>query len=69
VSIVGTDTEYATAIIHTGLGEKELAFTYLRQAYDRHEGPMALCNVEPMLDSLRSDPRFADLLRRMKLAP
>ena len=60
---------YHRALIHTGLGEKDQAFDWLRQAYDHHYGPLALYKVEPMLDSLRSDPRYTDLLRRLSLAP
>jgi hypothetical protein len=40
----------------------------LNQAYERRQGSLSLLKVEPKLDSLRSDPRFADLLRRMGLA-
>jgi hypothetical protein len=34
-----------------------------------HEGFLALLQVEPMFDNLRSDPRYLELLRRMNLLP
>ena len=55
------------AIIHNGLGEKDRAFDWLEKLKDR-SGPPYLA-VDFMLDSLRSDPRFADLARRKGLAP
>jgi len=57
------------ALAYTRLGEQDLAFAWLEKAYEvRSEGLLAL-KVDPVLDSLRSDPRFTDLLRRMNLAP
>ncbi|MEK6323138.1 MAG: tetratricopeptide repeat protein, partial [Acidobacteriota bacterium] len=57
------------AAIHTALGEKDQAFEWLRRAYqERYSGLVYLKN-DPALDGLRSDPRFADLLRRVGLAP
>jgi len=55
------------AIIYTGLGEKDQAFAWLDKAYNERDGILVLLKVEPMFDSLRSDPRFADLLRRVGL--
>jgi serine/threonine-protein kinase len=55
------------ARIYAGLGEKDQAFAWLEKAYDEHSYTMAWLKVEPGWDSLRSDPRFADLLRRMGL--
>jgi serine/threonine protein kinase/Tfp pilus assembly protein PilF len=55
------------ALVYTGLGEKDEAFTWLEKAYEDHAFKMAWLKVEPQWDSLRSDPRFADLLRRMRL--
>jgi serine/threonine protein kinase/TolB-like protein/Tfp pilus assembly protein PilF len=57
----------AIALIYAGLGEKDQAFAWLEKAYDEHEFEMAWLKVEPRWDGLRSDPRFADLLRRMGL--
>jgi serine/threonine-protein kinase len=58
------------AIIYAGLGEKEQAFAWLEKAYaDRSWRLPYLNKAEPRLDSLRSDPRFADLVRRVGLAP
>jgi TolB-like protein/DNA-binding winged helix-turn-helix (wHTH) protein/Flp pilus assembly protein TadD len=58
---------YRLAEIYAALGEKDQAFAHLDWAYQAHA--MHLCNlkVEPTLDSLRTDPRFADLLRRVGL--
>ena len=60
---------YFIATIYTGLGDKEQAFSWLEKAYQARSEDMLNMKGEPRLDSLRSDPRFADLLRRLKLAP
>jgi len=56
--------------VYVGLGDKEQAFEWLGKAYeDRSIGSsFATIKVDPIYDPLRSDPRFADLLRRMNLA-
>jgi hypothetical protein len=55
------------ARIYVGLGKKDKAFEWLEKGYeDRSIGAI---KVEPAYDPLRSDPRFADLLRRMNLQP
>jgi len=56
------------AKIYSGLGEKDKAFESLERAYeDRSIASVAYIKTNPMLDPLRSDPRFAELLRRMNL--
>jgi serine/threonine protein kinase/tetratricopeptide (TPR) repeat protein len=55
------------ARIYVGLGEKDKAFEWLEKAYQ--EGLLYGAKVDSVFDPLRSDPRFADLLRRMNLAP
>jgi tetratricopeptide (TPR) repeat protein len=66
--------EYVPAVhrvnIYAGLGEKDKAFEWLDKAYeDRTIGSSEDVKLDPALDPLRSDPRFADLLRRMNLQP
>jgi TolB-like protein/Flp pilus assembly protein TadD len=56
------------ALVYAGLGEKDKAFAWLDKAYEEHSFALSNLKVEPRLDSLRSDPRFADLLRRIGLA-
>ncbi len=60
---------YNFAIIYTGLGDKDRAFEYLNRAYDEDVYVMNQFPGRPMFDSLRSDPRYKDLLRRMNRAP
>jgi len=60
------------AMIYTGLGEKDKAFEWLEQSYEEHYivgDATGAIKVEPIFDPLRSDPRFANLLRRMNLQP
>jgi TolB-like protein/Flp pilus assembly protein TadD len=56
---------YYFVIIHLGLGEREQVFAWLERAFEERAGFLAYLKVEPMLDPLRDDPRFASLLRRI----
>lgn len=60
---------YLIAIMYVGLGDKEKAFEWLEKAYEDRADLLVYLKVEPKVDALRSDPRFQDLLRRVKLAP
>jgi DNA-binding winged helix-turn-helix (wHTH) protein/TolB-like protein/Flp pilus assembly protein TadD len=55
------------ANIFVGLGDKDRAFEWLEKGYEERDFRMIFLKVAPMLDNLRSDPRFTDLLRRMGL--
>jgi len=53
---------------HLGMGDKEEALADLEKAYSEHFPFLTILKVDPAFDSLRSDPRFQDLLRRVGLA-
>ena len=55
------------ASLYVGLGKKEKALEWLEKAYEERAGFLVYLNVEPAFDPLRSEPRFQDLVRRMKL--
>jgi tetratricopeptide (TPR) repeat protein len=55
------------AVIHGGLGENDRAFEWLDKAYEGQDSLLILLKVEPMFDSIRNDPRFTELLRRVNL--
>ena len=54
-------------MLFAGLGDKDKAMMWLEKAYDDRADGLTWLNVEPMLDEVRSDPRFQDLLRRIGL--
>ena len=55
------------ATIYAGLGEKDKALASLEKACSEKSFEVALLTSDLLLDSLRSDPRFQDLLRRFGL--
>jgi TolB-like protein/Tfp pilus assembly protein PilF len=57
------------AVVYAGLGEKDQAFAWLEKAYEERTSRLGYLKVEPLWDSLRTDPRFADLVRRIGLPP
>jgi TolB-like protein/Tfp pilus assembly protein PilF len=58
---------YAIATVYAGLGDRPAAFEWLEKAYQERSPGMTWLKVEPMLDNVRSDPRYADLLHRVGL--
>jgi TolB-like protein/Tfp pilus assembly protein PilF len=57
------------AIVYAGLGEKDEALTWLQKGCKERSGPWVFLKVESLYESLRSDPRFQELLLRVGLAP
>jgi serine/threonine protein kinase/Tfp pilus assembly protein PilF len=56
---------YWIAVIYMGLEEKDEAFSWLEKAYQERSWWLLWIKMDPMMDSLRSDPRFTDLTRRI----
>jgi hypothetical protein len=61
--------EFDLPLVYARLGEKEKALAELEGNYEERRPLGTLLNVDPAFDSLRSDPRFGDLVRRMGLTP
>jgi len=55
------------ALGYIGLGDADAAFAALERGYAEHSQALTFLKADPVYDSLRSDPRFADLLRRVGL--
>jgi hypothetical protein len=60
-------TPAALANVYIGLGDKERAFFWLEKAYEERSNYIAWMKVFPIVDPLRSDPRFASLLQKVGL--
>ncbi|HSB14836.1 MAG TPA: tetratricopeptide repeat protein [Bryobacteraceae bacterium] len=55
------------AILYTGLGDFDRAFEWLERAFRARDSGLLWLRVLPLYDSLRSDPRFEGILRRVGL--
>jgi tetratricopeptide (TPR) repeat protein len=53
------------ALIYSGLGEHNEALDWLERAFDQRDPKITFLKVNRKLDSLRNEPRFIDLMRRM----
>jgi len=69
LSTAGYVAAYYPALVYAGLGEKEQALASLEKAFADRSAFMTFIKGDPELDSLRSEPRFQDLVRRMGLPP
>ena len=68
ISKHGYISSYSIAQAYMRMGAQEKTFGWLEKAYEEHDSGLVSLAVEPMFDAVRSDPRFRDILRRMKLA-
>ena len=59
---------YGIACVYAALGENEQALTWLKKAYADRDENLGGMKVDPRLDSLRSNPRFNVLLKKMGLS-
>ncbi len=59
----------ALAEIHAGLGDHEMFFRSLSRAYEERSPLLPWVRIYPEYDSMRSDPRYGELLRRLGLTP
>ena len=58
------------ALLYLGLGDKDRALQFLEQSYANNEGyEIGLIKVDPMLDSLRAEPRFQALVKKVRGLP
>ena len=55
------------ATLHIALGDRDRAIDWMEKAYNERRGWMAYLNVHPVLDSVRGEPRFKVLVRKMGL--
>jgi hypothetical protein len=66
-----TTREYVSAaelaVLYAGLGEKGKALSALERAYAAHDLQMQNLGIDPNYDSLRTEPRFQDLMRKVGL--
>ena len=57
------------ALVYFGLDDKDRAFQWLQRAVEERDSTVWFLKANAILDPLRSDPRFTELLQRMNLAP
>jgi TolB-like protein/DNA-binding winged helix-turn-helix (wHTH) protein/Tfp pilus assembly protein PilF len=55
------------AVAYVSVGKKDQALAELQKAYDDREDQVGLLKIEPLFDTLHSDPRFQELIRRIGL--
>ena len=58
---------YNIALVYNAVGEPKRALDYLEKGLSERDVRLVFLKVEPLWDSLRSEPRFVDLIKRMKI--
>jgi hypothetical protein len=64
-SLTGDEAVYPSYPFYTGLNERDRALAALAKAISRRDGYIPFIAVDPMLDSLHTDPGFASLLKQI----
>jgi hypothetical protein len=60
-------TPYGIGSYYAAIGENETALDWLEKAYEQRDGTLVWIKVHPRMDGLRGEPRFRELLSKMKL--
>jgi tetratricopeptide (TPR) repeat protein len=60
---------YGIAQLYTGLGDKDRTFQWLNRAFQEHDDSVVALRTDSSFDDMRSDPRFAELVRKVGLPP
>ena len=63
----GYVSPYGIASYYADLGDNEHAFEWLDTAYHQHDSGLLGIRTDPAFDSMRSDPRYAELVRKIGL--
>jgi serine/threonine protein kinase/tetratricopeptide (TPR) repeat protein len=61
--------EYDIAYVYAGLQDRDRTFEWLEKAFQQRSGSLSAVTWQFGFDALRSDPRYGDLVRRMRLEP
>ena len=62
-------SSFSVATIYLRLGDKDKALEYLERAYEERSPTLEILKTDSQFDVLRSDPRFIELLRRLRFEP
>jgi hypothetical protein len=63
----GYSSAYLIAQLYADMGDKDQAFRWLNTAYQERDGNLLGLKTDGLLDPIRSDPRFAELVRKVGL--
>ena len=63
----GYSSSFGIAALYSDLGNKEQAFRWLNTAYQEHDWWLISLKTDFLFDPIRSDPRFAELTRKVGL--
>lgn len=61
------DSAYQIAQVYAFRGQTEKSFEWIEHAYKQRDAGLTGIKADPLLKNLRHDPRYADLLKRMRL--
>jgi hypothetical protein len=59
-------TPYGVALVHAGLGSSDAALAWLKKAFEERSHWLVWLRLDPRWNRLRLDPRFAELVSRMR---
>jgi Predicted integral membrane protein len=65
--VLGGNDFRAMAQVYASLGETDIAFSWLEKSYELHEESLISIKMDPKMDPLRTDPRFKELIKKMRL--
>jgi TolB-like protein/DNA-binding winged helix-turn-helix (wHTH) protein/tetratricopeptide (TPR) repeat protein len=69
IAAAAADAAYQIAQVYAWRGEKDKAFEWLERAYRQQDGGLTSIKTDLLLASLRSDPRYPSMLRKLNLPP